>query len=499
MHSRLVRPVAESPSRWYFIASAHPPSNSERIQDVRNDFRRSELQRMDLKDMPLCYEHDHSLVLGQIIHSTYGDKLGQIFVGYIDLSKDRARKIYEDKILTGEVAQFSLEHVFSEKIDARGSSSGFKFLTEVSFVKKGNRNNCDLIFGMDDIELKKKEVLKYKFEQLISDISKHRDHSSGISFFEKNRMSAPSNQQAPPAESTPVQNGAPQIPQQQTNPIQQPPADTRQAPEGEVSITKENLAKFAPDDMIQMLLSSSASLSNLQRENEILKQNTKQIEARVDEEIKSRGQQLIQKFSDLLGSNGPERERDSKEFSEIVNRLHSGIGVEQKQDLGKIFTMVASNTADAARLLEQRKKEYENFRTGVQQQPLPPQRIDPDEAVKQNIMRRFGMGVENPRWEPQTNVNSRRTTSYLDANQPPQNRYHPYPERMPQTTNTQSERNPHFIPQRGDPLFEVAASNEAGYVESMVATGGRAVDPMRMIAQMLKTGVPPEQRENGTR
>lgn len=494
---QLIIPRIEEAKRWYFIAIAHPPSNSEELKNTINDFKRSELKRMDLKGMPLCYEHDHSLVMGTITHSAYSETKGQIFTGYIDLSKDRIRYIYENEITTGKAREFSLQHVLSDKTYENGRRSGFRFLTEVSFVKKGNRDNCDLIFGMTDIELKKKEYLKYKFEQLNSDISSRRDYSLGISFFEKNKMSTPGNPQAPLADNTAVPNG---VPQQNTN--QQQNNDARQQPEGEVIITRDTLAKFKPEEMAEMLLSSSALLTETKMENEKLRQDTKRIEARIDKDIETVARGLIEKFENILGTtnqNASARESETKEFAEIVNRLHGGMDPEKKHDLGKIFTMVASNTASAAMIIDQKRREYDNYRSGGQQQSTTKQ-VDPDEVTRNAIMRHFGAG--NSRWEPYGDRNNQRHSSpspRIEQNYSPRDRY---PQTNDQYNNQQQNRGGYnenaapYIPQRGDPLFNVASSNPNGYAESLMATGGRSVDPMRLIAERLATGVQQERRQN---
>lgn len=475
-------PVIKKPSRWYFVAVAHPPSKSDHLDDVTNEFTNQELKRMKLEEFPLLYEHNSSLVLGKIEKSAYSDELGKMFVGYIDLSKDRVRKIYEEQILTGNAVEFSLEHVFSDKIYADGSRTSFRFLTEVSFVKKGNRDNCHLILGMDDIELEKKEYLKYKFEQLVTDISERDDYSLGADSLDKDReMSG-----QPPTQ--PSDAPGQQPPQQQPT---QPEAEKASATnaENQTKLSKEEiLNRIKPDDMAGMLLTSAASIAELKKRNESLEIAVKKQEQRADEELKTVAQLLMDKFTEMNGA----KEAESKEFNGIVERLHNNMGPGEKQDLSRVFTMVASNAASASAILAQKKREYETFLGNNQPQP---KKVDSDDAFRQNILRHLTVGSN--RFEPYA-----RERAPLRQYEDP--RQYEVPTRM-DTGESQNERYrqppknerlDQFIPRKGEVLHAVAELDPVGYAESIRSTGGRSREPLQQIREMLlNNGAPLEIRE----
>jgi len=399
------------PSKWYFIATAHPASNVTQVDDLYNEFNNKQLRQMDLSDILLCFKHEHSVILGKIFWSNYSDTHGVLFVGYIDLTKPRNREIFRNHITNGQCIEFSLSHHFiAIKDEQTQQLHTYKILMEVSFVEKGHRRGCKLLFGITDVELEKKEQVQYKFQQAMKKASQEQIQSA-LRFLEHrllNNMSQPQPQpvpqpqqqqqqqspagpppnvsyppplpsqpqpQQPPPPQQPIPGSMPPSSQPQQpasappqNPVPPPnPSTNGQTPPDSSSLASlanpEALKNMPQGDLIQILMTAVQSVDHLKTENGQLKQLQKQTEEGYNQQLKNLVANVAANLAKAQGQAPQQQQQQADQWNSLLNTVYQTNNIQAKEGLTKVFHEIAANAASLTSQIEDNKRQWQQTKS----------------------------------------------------------------------------------------------------------------------------------------
>lgn len=360
---------------------AHPPTKLKTPKYVTNDFTEEQVRRMDLSGLPILFNHSKEgsgLVIGNILQSMYFDTTGVLFVGYVNLSSQIGWLVYETFIKRKKTIQFSMSHAFFGENDPDTGKiiSQTKLLLEVSFVKKGNRAGCDLLFGMTCEELEKKISGNYIFEKLFPSliVSSVKSRKPKPVIFDNSIMSQQPPQQQNNVGSTQGQPNAPVPTQQATQgatparnePNNQGAGNDQQtktlaaaAPEGSsIPFSNEQLLSMSKEELASAVLQSAMSVEKLRQENGSLTEANSMLNEQLDQDMNTFAQNILQSFQKMKpGASNP---TENKSFVDSLNDIYGKQDLQGKRSFNKVFKTLSDNTASAAYMIEMNEAKYQN-------------------------------------------------------------------------------------------------------------------------------------------
>lgn len=524
--------------RWYFMGIAHPPTKLKTPKYVTNDFTEEQVRRMDLSGLPILFNHSKEgsgLVIGNILQSMYFDATGVLFVGYVNLSSQIGWLVYETFIKRKKTIQFSMSHAFFGENDPDTGKiiSQTKLLLEVSFVKKGNRAGCDLLFGMTCEELEKKISGNYIFGKLFPSliVSSVKSRKPKTVIFDNSIMNQQPPQQHYSAGSTQGQPNAPGTTQQATQSAtparnepnnqgagndQQTKTSAAAATEGSsLPFSNEQLLLMSKEELASAVLQSALSVEKLRQENGSLTEANSMLNEQLDQDMNTFAQNILQSFQKMKpGASNP---TENKSFVDSLNDIYGKQDLQGKRSFNKVFKTLSDNTASAAYMIEMNEAKYQNHSASGRIAPpnesetskrvLDYIRIGP---VRSGFNDRFNDRV-NPynqgrpasenntdqgQYNEQRLIGTRGEGVRLDSNQAPQNggyrnqiiqqpqlQTHQPQQIQPQPVQTDNYES--SIPKKvGDPFFNAAVRDPESFA-SMIKGNGGDMNPMLMVRKFL--------------
>lgn len=143
--------LKDEPFDLLFIS--HPDPNDKKKNpkpyNIAMDFTRDELDYINLKDLPVSFEHG---ITGGSITSKHIGKKGPLLVTATLNGKDPVSKLIIHDILSGKTTETSLTHQYA--IVPVETESGhkkhvkvYKIPKEIGLMNKGLRSDCHILFG----------------------------------------------------------------------------------------------------------------------------------------------------------------------------------------------------------------------------------------------------------------------------------------------------------------------------------------------------------------
>ena len=309
------------------------------------------------------------------------------------------------------------------------------------------------------------------------------------------------------------------------------PNDGRQQPGVLVPPSREELMKITHEELVDLVHQSTQQIQKERDARSLVEEKSKKLEhtaAQLEAQVNRSKNEILASMIDSWKRRGiVAKDEDVSEFTSIIEGLYKDMPLEQKQDYNKVFTTIQRNSLAFEHELEKQKQQYEE-RLAQYSNPKLESKEDPSLSRASQI-RDFILGGSGPirnkgfndRFTPYgdqrttTFQQETRTQAYsvpMPASQsyvpplqqqqsyappPPQQQLQiPYIPQQPQPTPSQQQQYTEewirsVTPQKGDPLYGMAAKAGRQYAELMKETGGLAMDPLRMMKQYINAA--PEQ------